>query len=163
MAMRWEDAGCGQPVGITARQGENQPVHAACTQQEAGLKAGPRDRGTRGPVAENPWIFASGGHESYSLRISGFIPSGCMLGWILKTCFVQMSFPQTDSCHFLRFSPPPPPSPPYCFFAHGVATKMSEMMVVVRIWVPMCAPWDAPFPAQTGGVSRKEPFVVSGH
>ena len=82
LVMRWEDAGCGQPVGITARHGENQPVHAARTQQEAGLKAGPGDRGTRGPLTENPWTFTSGGHESYSLRISGFIPSGCVLGWM---------------------------------------------------------------------------------
>lgn len=54
LAMRWEDAGCGQPVGVTARQGENQPVHAH--NGRWGRELGP---GTEG-------------HTGLSLRIPGF-------------------------------------------------------------------------------------------
>lgn len=56
LAMRWEDSGCGQPLGVIARHGGHQPVKAARTQQEAGLRDGP---GTEG-------------HVGLSLRIPGF-------------------------------------------------------------------------------------------
>lgn len=153
LAMRWEDAGCGQPLGVIARHGGEPACEGSPHTAGGGAESRPRDRGARGPVTENPWIFASGGHEGYSFRISGFILSGCVLGWTLKTRFVQMSFPKTDSCHFLDgwniqlpIQDPPAPSPLHLHTASlpvGMATKMSEMMVLVRTWVPKCAPWDA--------------------
>lgn len=146
-AVRWEAVGCGQPVAITPHHGENQPMHAACTQREAG---GRRD--TSGPTLRIPGSWLVGVARATHSIFLPFLPLGMWLDGSLR--FISATAFSEELIYFTSWVdgtfnsqskiPPRPasPRPAAVSLSTGMATKTFETVVILSVRVPACAPWD---------------------